>query len=316
MNRIYTTALILLCFMGRLLGANNTEDDTAKFYQAIQPTPQGINRYLENVYNDPRYTTEILPNNFDHMLQLLIHGKQTNQSRAFARSVLRLYLNGMKRSSYINAYAFYELMEKLPELLEDYFMIYKFDRFSHAQKQINKLLYGTFSSPEKFSFFQQKPEQFLDQLSQQLAEISTTAPTLDDDISIEELRRVIMTFLEVALNKLVWSPQDGEDSWLCVKGISNQLAELLERNIFDDTEDLNDLFISLIERYCYFLDITSTDTKIEFYEKVRQDIADNPVILFELEEQEEAITPKSDRLLGTLIRGQAQASAREHGIVV
>lgn len=314
MNRIYTAALILLCFTGKLLG--DTEDDTAKFYRAIQPTSQGITRYLEEVYNDPRYATEILPNNFDHLMQFLAHGKQTHQSRAYAKSVMRLFLNNIKRSSYINAYAFSELMEKLPEMLEDYFMIYKFDRFDHAQKQINKLLYGTFSSPEQFAFFQREPEQFLDQLSHQLAEISTTTPTLDDDISIEELRRVIMTFLELALNKLVWSPQDGEDSWLCVKGIAHQLAELLERNIFDDTEDLNDLFISLVERYCYFLDITSPDTKVEFYEKVRQDIADNPVILFELEEQEEAITPKSDRMLGTLIRGQAQASAREHGIIV
>lgn len=131
----------------------------------------------------------------------------------------------------------------------------------------------------------------------------------------QELRKTLLVFLEMNISKLVWSPEDGKDTWESVKTIAHNITRLIEHNVIDDPDDLNDLFITLIERYCFFLDITSADLSLDFYQTVKKDISSQSLLLLELEEQEDYITSKSEILLHSLTKAEAGARAYKQGIL-
>lgn len=301
--------IILVCISSGTIIYPEDYHYTTDFNKPVVCSPAGIQQFLTSTYNQLSYGSDFLPNNFCHLVQLLEYGKQTHQKKAFAKSVFRLFNNRLKSSSYINAYAFTELLEKMPDLLDDLFIVYKSSGFWESLKtSIYTLLYNSFKSD--FDTFKSNPTNFLDTLSQEV--VNTIQEKNIAETSEQELRKVLLVFLEMNLNKLVWSPEDGENTWESVKTIAQHLTQLVEHNIFDDPDDLNDLFLTLIERYCFFLDLTSTDLSLNFYEAVKNDIVNQPLLLLELEEQENYITPKKEILMRGIAHAQATALAYHH----
>ncbi len=131
-----------------------------------------------------------------------------------------------------------------------------------------------------------------------------------------ELRKVIVLFLETALSKLVWSPQEHNESWKSIKTISDHLADLYEHQLITDVEDLNSLYITLVERYCVFLDIANPYLTSEFYQTVKNDITTESIGMFAVAEQEKHLETKAQRLLRATLMGQARTQAREHGFAL
>ena len=126
--------------------------------------------------------------------------------------------------------------------------------------------------------------------------------------SILLLRKTMLVFLEGSLSKLIWSPIDGIGTWRSVKTIAQQLATLMDHSIITDVDDLNSLYITLVERYCFFVDIASLDLPTPFYEEVKKDIfASAQHSLFTTEEQDELIQSKKDRLLTAIMSAESQA---------
>lgn len=304
--------IILICISSSISIHTQDYHYTTNFHKPVVCSPSGIQEFLTSTYNQLSYGADFLPNNFCHLIQLLEYGKQTHQKKAFAKSVIRLFNNKLKSSSYINAYAFTELLEKLPNLLSDLFIVYKSGGFLESLKtSIYTLLYKSFKSD--FDTFKSNPTNFLDILSQEV--VNTIQEKNIAETSEQELRTVLLVFLELNINKLVWSPEDGKSTWESVKTIAQHLTQLVEYNIFDDPDYLNDMFLTLIERYCFFLDLTSTDLSLNFYEAVKNDLANQPLLLLELEEQENYITPKREILMRGIAHAQATALAYHHKAV-
>jgi len=242
--------------------------------------------------------------------------KKTNQSRAYAKSVIKLFHNKLKGNSYLNNYALSNMLHTFPNLLSHHFIQTKTNWWEIFTKSIKDMLYDKFLA--NFSLFKQTPDAFLNDISQ---EISTTMQERaqekeEEYVDIEQLRNTTLRFLEIGINKLVWSPQDNYKTWESVKTIANQLVQLMEHNIIVDADDLDDLFWSLIHRYCDFLDLTSAHLTTDFFKKVKRDIAENPSILLELEEQEQFVRKKSDHLKHALLTAEAKNRAYERGIFV
>jgi hypothetical protein len=103
-----------------------------------------------------------------------------------------------------------------------------------------------------------------------------------------------------------------EKSWTQVKHIAEQLASLLDNNIIDDTNDLDDLYWSLLTRYCYFIELTATDNAPSFYSYIKKDIAHSSLLFLELPEQDTFIESKLSYMQRTL--ATAEASSRMHYI--
>ena len=279
----------------------------ASFAQPVTLTPAGIKKFLRHTYNHQDYGLEFLPNNFSHFLQFLRKGKESHQKRAYVQSVFRLFSNKLKSSSYVNAYALSTVLDELPTLLGDYFVKEETKKNTTAlQVHVNEMLYSRFLS--QFKSFKDNPVEFLDALSRDIVvtidQHEVNQPT--DPMTPEELRKVTLMFLEVGLNRLIWNPADVDATWRSVKHIAQDLGALYDHNIIVDQEDLNDLFRTLLERYCLFIDLVGSDLPLEFFERVKKDIETESLVLLDLEEEED-IESKSERLLRSITHAQQKA---------
>lgn len=273
---------------------------TAAFF-ARSVFSNGISGFFTDVFNHQAYAEGFLPGNFFHMIELFQHGNKTGKDRLYVRSVFRLFSNKIKACSYINAYSFADLLSQFPALLQSYFTVSSDCAVTSLKDIIYEIQYQTFKT--QFPEFKASPETFLTNLSQHIEDAA-------------ELRKMVMLFLEISLNKLVWSPEDQFDTWQCAKLIADQLSALYRRSIIADLDDLNSLYITLLERYCLFLDIGGSHIDIMTFEKIKQDIHSSRIALLELPEQEDLLETKLHHFMNVLSRLEAKARAREQGMIV
>jgi 6-pyruvoyl-tetrahydropterin synthase len=166
------------------------------------------------------------------------------------------------------------------------------------------LLYNSFL--DRFSHFKRNPNLFLNDLSQEIVKTLSKEPE-HVETTVDELRKTTLVFLETALSKLIWCPDDSVETWNSVKKISEQLAKLVDHKILGDSEDLNDLYVTLLERYCFFIDLASNHLPVSFYEEIKKDISAKKPALLSLAEQDEMIETKETRLRRTLAQGEQYA---------
>ncbi|HEV2600962.1 MAG TPA: hypothetical protein VGT41_01560 [Candidatus Babeliales bacterium] len=288
-------------------------DEFANQYQKllapIDLSATGFNQFVCDVYNQKEYADEVLPNDLDHVIQFLQYGKQLHQPHSYVQHVMRLFANKLKSSTYINASVFCHALKQLPDLMQSYFVVAQRPELHTLQENVNTLLYNSFL--HKYSFFKANPSLFFNDLSQDI--FSTLGiHAHEQEGVIADLRKTTLVFLEVALNKLIWNPEDGIDTWRSVKMIAEQLSVLMDHKIIHDFDDLNDLYITLVERYCLFVDIAATNLPHSFYVDIKQDLVMNNELLLKLEEQDTLITPKKDRLLATIFASEHRAQQLYH----
>ncbi|HSW74027.1 MAG TPA: hypothetical protein VLG71_02635 [Candidatus Limnocylindria bacterium] len=285
-----------------------SEDDAMRSLAVpLQPTATGFANFLRNSYNQPEYTQAFLPNSFMHTIEFLMHGKKTQQTRAYTQSVVRLFANKLKGCTYVNAHALSDLLAHMPSLLEHHFLVQRTPDVHLLQTKINQLLYARFL--DKFSEFKSSPNSFFNDLTKDILEALSMNTDGSGDISMEELRKTVLIFCEIALGKLIWSPEDQFDTWRSVKKIAEQLALFMDCNIIADTDDLNDLYVTLVERYCFFIDIAGHGLQPSFYENLQQELNTSKILLLSLEEQEDYLESKASRLRRTLKAAQAKHDA-------
>lgn len=317
MKRVLFSIMISICFIGPIQAkpvAKKKQADLVE--QPVEITPASLLQSIQRELKDPNYRREILPNNFSYLIQLLEYGCKTDQPRDYTQNVLSLFSKLLKGSEYVNSYVFGSLVEQFPRLLKKNFMYYKpgspteqlalndLDMLDRLQQTVTTCMYGKFTN--EFNTFKENPDNFLDDLTKKI--INATS----EEMSIESLRQTVVRFLELGLSKLIWSAHDNERSWESLKTMSERIASLMEVNIIDDLNDLDELFWTLVHRYCYFLDLNSTELPISFYEKVKQDISIQQLALFDLEEQESFLQSKSQCLLHTLLTQEAKKRAYDY----
>jgi hypothetical protein len=282
----------------------------------VQHTTNNSENLLKSLKHDlknPSYRTEILPNNFSHLSQLIVSGNSNNQPPAYLRSIIKLFSNMLKSAEYVNAYEFESFMNKFPAMVQPYFsltasrsyitqpLLYDAHMFDRFKETVNNVLYFKFSSD--YEEFKKNPTEFLAHVSSEIVTIA------QEEVNREQLRQAIIRFEEIALSKLIWNVSEPEKSWTITKKIANHLATLVECNILDDLNDLDDLYWTLLTRYCYFIDLTAVDLAPSFYSTIKNDISSGNILLLELEEQDAIVEPKLSYMQRTLMVAQAQSQA-------
>jgi len=280
------------------------QDGATKLLQSIQRDLQ-----------DSRYRQDVFPNNFSYLTQLLEHGARTKQPREFAQESFSLFSKVLKGSEYVNSYTFDSFVERLPALLKHYFVGYQLesanqlivendlDMLERLQQTVTSIVYNKFT--QDFSSGKANPEQFLNDLTQKIVRVTT------QEISMEQLRQIIIRFLEVGLSKLIWNPHDQAKTWELVKSISHNIATLMQYNIVDDLNDVDELFWTLLHRYRFFLELNNTTMPLSVYAKIKQDIRTKKLILFELEEQE-FLQTKGSCLMHAVLAQEAKKRSHEY----
>jgi hypothetical protein len=177
------------------------------------------------------------------------------------------------------------------------------DVLDRLQQTVTTNMYGKFSN--EFDKFKEQPDQFIDELTKSIVAATTR------EMDIESLRQATIRFLEVGLSKLIWNAKDFGKTWDNLKTVADKIATLMEFNIVDDLNDLDELFWTLTHRYCYFLDLNSTELPISFYERAKNEMATQQLVLFDLEEQESFIQSKSECVMQALLTQEAKKRAHD-----
>jgi hypothetical protein len=314
MKRMLLVTIINLWFTG-LSFSSSKEEIIIPHKEISTPTANHLLLTMQKDLQDPRYRQDILPCNFSYPTQLLDYGIKSNQSPQFAYNVFSLFSKLLKGSEYVNAYSFSGFIAQMPDLLKSYFAGYNpessnqlilandLDMLERLQRSVSSIVYTKFS--QDFATCKTNPELFLEDLTKRIVMVTT------QEVTREQLRQIIIRFLEVGLSKLVWSPRDEEKTWELVKTISQNIASFMQYNIIDDLNDIDELFWTLVHRYRYFLELHSTDMSLTFYQKIKNDIINHKILLFELEEQEPFLQPKSACLLNTILAQEAKKRAYE-----
>lgn len=282
-------------------------------YAPVTFTQVGINDFFKKTINALPYRQEVLPNNFSHLVQFMEYGLKRRQGRAYTQSIMRLFNNVLKGSMYINAYAFNDALDQMIPLLHTQCIAQAVDPADAMKKHINDTLYANFLN--KFDVFKKDPDAFFNGVSADITSYAQGHQYLGGDVSCQEFRKTLMTFLEHSLGKLVWDPKGGLDTWNNVKKLAQSIEKLLDKKIITDEDDVNDLCISLVERYCLFLDINAQSLPLDCYREIKKDVLAQNLYFLELDEQEPFLEKKSQRMLRALLEGEAKVRAAEYGII-
>jgi hypothetical protein len=263
------------------------------FLRPINFSTEGIGHYFKYTYNHEKYT-EYLPYNLSHMIQFLEFGKNCNQTEAYAKSIIKLFMQKIKGCEFMNSYNLVTSMPKIADSLEP-FMIKKETTFlQEVQKSLKDRFSSIFSN--YFSYFQKNPDAFLDALSEQIAKKTNEMHT-QQHIDVEHIKKDVLRFLELCINKLIWSPNDAYEAWISINEIATQADYFLRKKLLTDVDALDDLYWSLIYRFTYFLDIAHEHISEETLIQIVQEIHTEKLLLFMIEEQEDVITTKKEFLL-------------------
>jgi len=311
----YRLYYLLFCVLiAHLSNAQNNTKLVHASYMPIKFTQSGINAFFKDTLNTPHYRQEVLPVDFSHPVQFIMYGHKQRQGRAFTQSVLRLVNNVLKRSPYISAYALNDFVQQITPILHKQCAPEYLNPAKNMKKRINDILYANFLN--KFDQFKQDPDNFFDGISGDIAVCAQDSTLLTSDISCQELCKTLVSFFEHSISKLVWSPEDGMQTWKNVKELAQSFEALLDQKILIDEDDLNDLFISLVERYALFLDINAPLISIDCYQEIKKEVMAQNLYFLELDEQELFLEKKSHRMMHALMESEAKARASEYGIVV
>jgi len=288
-----------------------SEHDT--LYAPITFSHNGIEVFLRDTYNKTAYTTDILPNSFDHIIQLLEHGKKTHQHSAFVKSIMKLFNQKIKAAPYINPDVISNFLDKLPELTQQQFVSRTAFNAGLLQEVMNDILYSSFLS--KFSHFKKDPEDFLNTLTHDIIRVLPHNEIHEEQLSIEATRQATLKLIDTSISKLIWNPRECYTIWNSVTTIADKLTHLMEHNIITSIDDLDDLYWTLIHRFCYFIDLVGQDVPLDFYTAIKNDIQSGSLLFLDLQEQEPYITSKAEHLMTALLANEARKRAHDYGII-
>jgi hypothetical protein len=273
-------------------------------------------RYIKNIYNDHHYA-KMLSHDSSAVIQFLHIAEEMNIPVDKVYVGLRLFYNKLKSCESIDNKALEYVFENVPLLLERFFLTESEDiknsNYKSIVPSIEEFLLNKFTL--EFDDFQKAPDFFIGLLAKDLVfffkddvyNIRTFSQ--EQEMFHARFRTMIIKFYEVLISKVLWAPQDGVAIWQSFIVIANHIQELAQYGIITHMDDLDDLFWSLIHRFCFCLDIIGSIIPLDFYTKVEESLAAEAVLFLEYPEQDPDIITKKDTLINALLQAKTKAVA-------
>jgi len=289
--------------------ANSTiNQERLDAYAPLVMTGSGIKTFFSKTFNMTEFSQDIFPNDLSSLTQCLKYVKARPQPLNHARHVLRLFNKIVRRCSYMNSTAMALFLEDVAPVFKSLVQDTANKNFDLWQKSIDKLLSDAFV--QRFAQFKTTPSAFLHEISGTIVDSFYDQEQVLGDIPLEEFRGATNNFIEAALGKLVWHPQDGIQTWKLTKTIAGQISQLAEIGVLTD-DAVQDLYDSLTTRYCFFLDLVSIDLPGSFFEQIKQELSSQTIPLIDSGELENCIKTKRQCLMTALFEAEAKSLA-EH----
>lgn len=266
----------------------------------IKFTRPGLEYYFKYSFNQGDIYNQVLSRCFEHTIDCLKFGMSLEKPRGFIDATFSMFHQRYMDCNYINVHAYIIFLEQLPSLLGPV--------FEHHIEEEREIIKGCIRSALKKYQSSAKQHTFMDTVADEIIAFRTTEPT------IQELQFGITRFLENVTSKLVWDVREQEEVWKTVKTIAQDLETLATYGILPDTKILNQLYWSLITRFCYFIDCAGSNLSLDCYKIIYKDLDERSCMLLALEEQEELMKPKVERLRESVKNGIEKAMALNRGI--
>ena len=252
-----------------------------------------IEQFIRVSYNHPKYAEVILPYSFYHLNQLLWLGYEQDQPRGFFNSIFALFHQKTKEVPSISTYALDDLIDVLQKT------VYKQCQpdetlFKKLKTDFTGAIQGAFSS-----WFSASPDEFVDELASTVAQQANIA--YQQHTHPHDLQAMILRFLEQIINKLTWDPSNPMDAWIQFKALGRKLEGLVELGLIQSMDELDDLYWSLTLRFGNYLDLVATSMLPSQIRTMHSQISKAKHPLFALEEQNECIVSKGERLKNKLM---------------
>lgn len=218
---------------------------------------------------------------------------------------LRILSNSIKSCEYIRDCSLNSMLKALEDNVCDYFESDEADlvrktAFGAIERSIFEFV-SDHSELAKLS-----PESFSSSLSARV--LKTAEKTLKNSQRKEwqdKLGVSIHRLLETSIGKTLWDVQDYNGIWDSVMTSANELYQLSP--ILVEMDNLDDLCWSLTHRFNWFLDFSSGQLPVSFYDGVEESIKDGSAFFLELKEQDPGIKSKKDLLLESIKKAKAKA---------
>ncbi len=306
MNRsLITCALVSTLYFSTILSedskksyANPSLTLQGDFSRPLTYSRESISYFLKNIFNHPHYGQDFLALNFAHVSQIISLAPKHPHPRRFIRKGVGLFSLKLQDISYINSYAFCSFLDDLITYAAPY---------TDAEADRNTIIeafkrtIGAYLA-DKFDLLRSEPDEALTELSAQL--YTLIDPFEKQDISVRELQHVMHYFLSQALQLLVWSPYNQEDTWHCMIAIGHRL-DLCAQHAIVDREMLDDLYWILLHRYAYFLSLAGPELEPSFFDLASSALQDMKNAFWYTDERELYITTKYEYLQKALIQEDA-----------
>lgn len=285
---------------------SSTSDILQAFLQPVEFSRHGINSFFTTVFNSSLYAERFLGSCFVHVSDFLIHGKTYNKPYSYYESVFNLFHHRLKESSWVNPYAMLVFLDQLPEYIETMPDQYYKKVTATIKEELEKTL------NERAFLLKDRSDQFYQEAAERMV---TTFKTLERDGTLRDVQRSITTFLEGALNKIIWNPQEQVDIWKSIKLIAHKCEQLQLYGCISNSDEVNRLLWSLLYRFGYFIECTGGNLPLEFYQTIRDDLQKEKPSFLTLTESEEWLIPKEKYLDSILMKGEIKAHAYKQGIL-
>lgn len=283
--------------------SSNTSHILSTFFNPVSFTNEGLRTFFKEVY-DHRLYKEFLPATFVHMGDFLEYSKGLTEPYDYVESVFSIFNQKIKDCLWINPFSLLSLLRTLPDSIGE---LYKNpeEKIKHAIRRClhSSLLY-------RFQDLKVDPQFFITSVAEEI---------FDETQKLHEvysLQTTTARFLENTLNKLVFNPHDETMAWEVYKELGYQLEVLCDLGIVQDLRTLNDLYWSLVCRFCYFIETTGTQMSAQCYATIKKDLASTSFLFLDLEEQEAAMITKRERLTKTLVEAEIKVRAIEQGLLI
>jgi hypothetical protein len=274
------------------------------FVTKIDFTRDGVSLFLNQTFNNREYGTEFLPYSLSHLTQFLEFAHANKQSPEFIEGALRLFNQKIKNSAFLTACSLERFLERASPHFHEHLAVTPFSLWQESKHLLSQAF------REKFSFAQTDPLGFFEYVSKNLAyEVQTNM------ITPERVRATCMRFLSCATDKIIWSPSDQAETWRSFKKIGDNFHALHLKKVIPDELDANELYWSLIERYCYFLKLTGTRLSLDTCRTIKQDLSDRSIPWLLQKEQESILETKMERLTVAVLETEAKIHAHSQGII-
>ena len=228
------------------------------------------------------------------MIQFLEYGEQNDQDTGFALSVIKLFMQKIKGSPFIDGHSFLITIPHLTNVLQLYVKKKEASFLGDMKTKLKEHMTNIFS--KYFSYFQSKPEAFMDALSKQIAHQTNDFYT-QQHVDVAHLKKDILRFFELCINKLILPADDILESWEKVNQIADELHVSLQANIFTGETAFDDICWSLVHRFCYILNLNYRQVPQYTYNKLLQKLRTESCKLLQTEEQEKVLQTKRSFLI-------------------